>query len=70
MPFTGTGYADLLLGLPTALRDQYNRGYFYFQQKELGLYVDDTWKISPRLTVSAGLRWEHWTPYKKRRIGW
>jgi hypothetical protein len=65
VPFTGTGYADLLLGLPTALRDQYNRGYFYFQQKELGLYADDTWKITPRLTVSAGLRWEHWTPYKE-----
>jgi hypothetical protein len=62
-PYTGTGLAELLLGLPTALRNQYNRGYFYFQQKELGLYVDDTWKLSPRLTVSAGLRWDHWTPY-------
>jgi Carboxypeptidase regulatory-like domain/TonB dependent receptor-like, beta-barrel len=63
VPFTGTGYAELLLGMPTALRNQYNRGYFYFQQKELGLYADDSWKLTPRLTVSAGLRWDHWTPY-------
>lgn len=62
-PYTGTGYAGILLGLPTTLRDQYNRGYFYFQQQELGLYVNDTWKVSPRLTVTAGLRWEHWSPY-------
>jgi len=61
--FTGAGFASLLLGLPTNLRDQYNRGYFYFQQKEVGLYVNDTWKVSPRLTVGLGLRWDHWTPY-------
>jgi hypothetical protein len=62
-PFTGAGFASLLLGLPTNLRDQYNRGYFYFQQKEIGLYVNDTWKVSPRLTIGLGLRWDHWTPY-------
>ena len=66
VPFTGTGYADILLGLPTALRNQYNRGYFYFQQKEIGLYVNDTWKVSPRLTVDVGLRWDHWDPYKEK----
>jgi hypothetical protein len=64
--YTGTGFASLLLGLPTYLSDQYNRGYFYFQQKELGLYVDDTWKITPRLTVGLGLRWDHWTPYHEK----
>jgi len=65
-PFTGTGYADLLLGLPSHLRNQYNRGYFYFQQKEFGLYVDDTWKVTPRLTVGLGLRWDHWNPYHEK----
>ena len=65
-PYTGSGFADLLLGMPTALRNQYNRGFFYFQQKELGLYVNDTWKLSPRLTVDVGLRWDHWTPYHEK----
>ena len=64
--YTGSGFADLLLGMPTALRNQYNRGFFYFQQKELGLYVNDTWKVSPRLTVDLGLRWDHWTPYHEK----
>jgi hypothetical protein len=66
-PYTGSGFAELLLGLPTALRNQYNRGYFYFQQKEFGLYFNDSWKVSPKLTVSLGLRWDHWTPYHEKQ---
>jgi hypothetical protein len=65
-PFTGTGFGSLLLGLPTYLSNQYNRGYFYFQQKEFGLYVDDTWKVTPKLTVGLGLRWDHWNPYHEK----
>jgi hypothetical protein len=65
-PFTGTGFADLMLGLPTFLSAQYNRGFFYFQQKEFGTYINDTWKVSPRLTVGLGLRWDHWTPYHEK----
>lgn len=65
-PYTGSGFAELLLGLPTALRDQYNRGYFYFQQKEIGAYVNDTWKLGRRLTVDLGLRWDHWTTYHEK----
>jgi hypothetical protein len=64
-PFTGDGLADLLLGLPTTMRNQYNRGYFYFRQKEMGLYFNDSWKISPRLTLNLGLRWDKWTPYQE-----
>jgi hypothetical protein len=64
-PFTGDGLASLLLGLPTILTNQYNRGYFYFRQKELGLYVNDSWKVSPRLTLNLGLRWDKWTPYQE-----
>ncbi|HXI38896.1 MAG TPA: carboxypeptidase regulatory-like domain-containing protein [Bryobacteraceae bacterium] len=65
-PYTGTGFADVMLGLPTYLSNQYNRGYFYFQQKEIDGYVTDTWKVSPRLTVDLGLRWDHWNPYHEK----
>jgi Carboxypeptidase regulatory-like domain/TonB dependent receptor len=66
VPFTGNGFATMLLGLPSYLSNQYNRGYFYFQQKELGLYVNDTFKVTPRLIVDYGLRWDAWTPYKEK----
>ena len=45
---------SLLLGLPTYLCNQYNRGYFYFQQKEFGPYVNDTWKVTPTADHRTG----------------
>ena len=67
VPFTGSGLGELLMGLPTALRNQYNRGFFYFQQREVGAYINDTWKVSSRLTVDVGLRWDHWDPYHEKQ---
>jgi Carboxypeptidase regulatory-like domain/TonB dependent receptor-like, beta-barrel len=66
-PFTGSGLASLELGLPGYLSNQYNRGYFYFRQKEVGFFGEDSWKVTPKLTVSLGLRWEFWTPYREQQ---
>jgi hypothetical protein len=65
-PYTGSGLASLEMGLPSYLSNEYNRGFFYFQQKEIGMYGQDTWRVTPKLTVSLGLRWEFWTPYKEK----
>jgi hypothetical protein len=67
MPDTGSGFAELLLGLPDYLSNQYNRGYFYFRQTQLGLYANDRFRVTPRLTVSLGLRWDYWTPYSEAK---
>ena len=64
--YTGDGLAAMALGLPTFLSNQFNRGYFYFQQKEMGLYVHDTWRVAPKLTIDIGVRWDKWTPYKEK----
>lgn len=64
--YTGSGFASMLMGLPTYLSNQYNRGYFYFQQKELGAYFQDTWRVSSRLTLDLGARWDKWTVYKEK----
>lgn len=56
---TGVGYADFLLGLPFSssridpLVDRTQTGY------ELGLYFQDTFKITQRLTLDLGLRWDY-----------
>ncbi len=65
-PFTGDEFSSMLLGLPSFLSNQYNRGYFYFRQTEIGLYFNDKWKVSPRLTLNLGLRWDKWTPYSEK----
>jgi hypothetical protein len=28
-----------------------------------GIYFDDDWKVTPKLTLNLGLRWDHFTPY-------
>ena len=65
-PFTGSGLASLELGLPGYLSNEYNRGFFYFKQTNIGTFAEDTWKLSPKLTLSLGLRWDIWTPYKEK----
>jgi hypothetical protein len=64
---TGSGFAELALGLPNYLSNQYNRGFFYFRQTQLGLYINDKIKVSRKLTLSLGLRWDYWTPYSEAR---
>jgi hypothetical protein len=60
--FTGNPYADFLLGLPTSVvrldpwPAQYNRWW------DFAAYAQDDWKISPRLTLSYGLRYEYNQP--------
>jgi hypothetical protein len=66
-PDSGSGFAELLLGLPDYLSNQYNRGFFYFRQTEIGLYGTDRIKLTPRLTLNLGLRWDYFTPYTEAR---
>ncbi len=40
-----------------------NRNY---SQNDLSLYLGDTWKIKPRLTLTFGVRWEHFAPVNER----
>jgi hypothetical protein len=66
-PFGGEGLSSVILGLPTALRNQANRGYFYFEQFEMGLYVTDSWKVTPKTTLDIGVHYDRWAPYGEKR---
>jgi hypothetical protein len=56
--FTGYGYADFLLGIPFSsarLDPLINR---WRDDKELGFFIADDFKVSNRVTVNFGLRWD------------
>jgi hypothetical protein len=58
---TGLSLADFMLGrvfeyrISTPFRQDITQKYF-------GLYAQDTWRLSPKLTLNYGLRWEPWFP--------
>jgi hypothetical protein len=62
---SGSGVASLLLGLPTG--GEIRRiPALSTQNQYLGLYVQDDYRLSKRLTLSFGLRWELETPFTER----
>jgi len=67
IPSDATSYnlADLIFGLPS----QINQGSYTvvnLRQYVHSLYIQDDYRVTPKLTVNAGLRWEFATPLYER----
>jgi Carboxypeptidase regulatory-like domain len=58
---TGQGLADFLTGNASNFVDGLPNGE-WMQETFLNLYFADTWRITPRVTLNAGLRWEPYLP--------
>jgi hypothetical protein len=62
---TGSDFADFLLGAPS----QYNQSQlqpFYGRNKYVGIYGQDSWRITRGLTLNYGLRWDRIEPWYEK----
>ncbi len=59
--YTGDGFGDYLLGLLTNNERNYPLNTFGMSHSPYSAwYLQDFWKVSQRLTVNFGVRWDHW----------
>lgn len=66
LPGTGFDFADFLLGAPQSSSILYGSTSNYFRDSVYNGYAQDDWKILSGLTVTAGLRYEYFSPFTEK----
>ena len=62
VPVGGLDVADFLLGIPDTSSLAFGNADKYFRESVYDAFVADDWRMSPQLTVNAGMRWEYGAP--------
>jgi Carboxypeptidase regulatory-like domain len=67
-PIAGTGFdfADFLLGLPQVTSVRFGTSSNYFRSWVYAFFIQDDWRMSPRLTFNLGLRYEYFQPMSEK----
>ncbi len=63
---TGSSIADLLLGAPQSIASSVGDGVAHDYSNLYSFYFQDDWKITSRLTLNLGIRYEYATPYVEK----
>ncbi len=63
---TGSDFADFLLGLPQTSSIAFGNADKYLRSAAYDAYINNDWRLTPALTINAGLRWETETPFTER----
>ena len=63
---TGNPFANALLGVYTSYRQDNAKPYADYTYHDVSWYVQDTWKVRPRLTLDLGIRFSWYQPVFNR----
>ncbi len=63
---TGAPLADALLGNFGVYSELGFRNYTPWVATQKGFFAQDSWKVTPHLTIQGGLRWDFFPPYHSR----
>src|SRR5215510_1763579 len=61
---TGNSFADFLLGYCKRCEASVSLAVIQFRAFSQYFYIDDSWKITPKLTLNFGMRYEYTPPWK------
>lgn len=64
-PDSGNPIASILLGFPSGGSYAISPEYA-FQQKYIAPFAQDDWRLTPKLTLNLGIRWDYESPYTER----
>ncbi|HEY6273705.1 MAG TPA: TonB-dependent receptor [Terriglobales bacterium] len=59
---TGNGFADFLLGYPSQMQRDFVNTVPGVRMTFAGFFAQDDYRVTPKLTLNVGLRWDLFTP--------
>jgi hypothetical protein len=66
----GDSMASFLLGYPSLIAHDYTLNWPGERGSEVGLYFADDWRVTKKLTLNLGLRWDYFSPYSEVANRW
>ena len=62
---TGSDFADFLIGIDSSYTQGGGKN-FYNRNHYIGVYGQDSWQVTPNLTLNYGLRWDVLPPWSEK----